>query len=132
MSFALIREDEHFELYTDIKQIRDGKTGQDFQKAVKNAVPHTAKRFDRNKRCQIIQLTYLPEIKSLCEIYFKDDWKTKDRRLSHPGNHVRYLMQLNPNCSDSIVRGYYNQLNNTSFLNIDSTTLKESYDRAFR
>jgi len=143
MSFALINPDETFELYTDIREIRDGKTGQQFQTALKEAIPRGRFKFNSSKRCQVFKdIHHLKTVKDLCEIYFKDDWKTKDNRLDKPINYLRHLLRLHPDSGEDVISFYYSAVlvmaekNRTDAIFfqeglININTLKETYDRAY-
>ena len=134
MSFVLILPNETFELYTDIRNLREGKTGQDFQSALRKAV-RSRKWYDKGKRCQLFHsISDLKAVKDLCEIYFKDDWKVKDLREEKPKAYVRRLMYLSEKCPDEIVHLYYTALCDKGCHRIGLYPFKlisETYERAY-
>ena len=135
MSFIRILTTGQFELYTDIRQLREGKTGKDFQSALKNAIPQASRKFDASKRCWVFRyIEHISTIKSLCEIYFKDEWKTKDLRQENPAAYLRNLMFLHEDTPDEVVKHYFVLLCNSDCQELGShsfDTISETYDRTY-
>lgn len=136
MSFARILPNNTFELYTDLHKLHKGKTGKDFNNALKGSIPQNSRYFSSQKKCWVFRyMEHLPTMKSLCEVYFSDDWITKDVRQEEPKVYLRHLMFLHPECPDDIVDLYFKSLcdkNINTLRNNSLQTISDTYDRAYR